>query len=577
MAIRYKPNQVQSTDAPVVLKQTASANAFGLAAAKSEAAQGQAIGQLGQGISSVANAAEVVVKYNRQKDATLVSNVFTDFQNGYNRQLDELKVNRQGANAASFYNEATELYNKQKKEYRESLTSSYQKELFDASENPYSKMVFNDASKYEIAQNTAARKQSLMSAVKLSIDNAVRYQTDPNAVSKSRAEIESDVGALSAMQGLDKNQRDLLIKSSVSDMHIAIYNSKLSESALAAKKYLVDNKKDILTDQYTKMYAQVDKLSNIEDGETRAMELHQTDKTLDEKIAKLNKIKDKETREAALREIVSLDKQKKLVMQEQARVKYNEVFYKIIDNPAGTKIPKEDFKEDTQKYSKLASLKNSLITQATTKFNQKGWAAWLKLNDMTSNELAKEELINYYGIMPENEIKYFAKRQRDNKFHKDEQSKTDHIKDLLVNEGVDKDKSEKAKRIKKAFYDKIEALPTEKRKDRNEINRIKDEIVTDFIFAEEEATTPLGRFGQFVFGRESTEKYYEGKAEGLKVKEPAEKPKKVPSSASWVSYKIDGIMIEGWKFTNKNGKEVLYKPFSDSYAYIEEESEVASK
>lgn len=376
--------------------------------------QAQAMANAGQGLNQLAQAAFEIndtiertkgIEFNNAIEKWKQDNLL-DKENGY--------FSKQGADAAGKSNEIIQNYddfvagwlkeNKMSKRIQTQLqTISTQKRTG----------ILSNTTAHDLEETNRWADTEGKLGIENAISNIVTERNNPDGIKTQLQNIRSITQWKGELQKLDAKTIELQTRNNISQAYSAIFETKLQENPIEAKKFFEEHKQDINSELHPRYLNAI----NQEERKYEARELAQTIinsvNSEQEAINKAEKIDDIEMSDAVLSRVKRHYSEQEHFRQQEQRDLLNGFYDKAVAAAQnGTSLSYDDIPRGLDPDTKL-SLMNYVNTNGQPETDNQIWETLYNMSVNNAQGFVNEDLNKYRGFLSDSEYKSFLNRQQD--------------------------------------------------------------------------------------------------------------------------------------------------------------------
>ena len=378
-----------------------------------------------------------------------------------------------------------------------------------------------------------------------------------NKPTESAAKLSAEIERYGLNRGMDSKSVEEMKLKATDQMHKQVLLAGIDdEKTDLAKDYLARNKKQMMPETVRNVKKLLKRSSTLGESQKMASEQMVAEVSLEEGLRNIRAKTDAkpELQQAAVREYKNRYNESKAI-QETKRIEYFEGRGDdIYTDPVGFKLTSNDLATLTlTEQDRLSRHKANRLKELRGEGVKTDWAAYQKLSNMNSEELARTNLVqDYSGKLAPAQLKQFIdQRAKQGKDYTTFRTKNQTIQALVnraINKGwiIDEDPSDKDIDYITALYEnEINKLPVEKRNSIEEQNKVIDLLTLQM-------ETPGANV-----------QMWQAKKEGKSFTAPddsVERPASVPKNSTWKVIRVNGVTYQGWEGMPDpdTGEKVLY-------------------
>lgn len=376
--------------------------------------QAAATANIGKGLSAIADATLQINQTIEKTKGIEFSNAIEQWKQSNLMDKETGYFSKNGADAAGKSGEVMKNYDTFVDDWFENnkVSRRTQEQLKNVAISKRS-TILNNTTAHDLQQTNAWADTEGKLGIDNAITNIVAERDNPDGIQTQIENIKAITAWKGELQKKDAQAIELETRDNISQAYSAIFETKLQENPMEAKKFFEEHKQDI----NSKLHPRYLNAINQEERKYKARDMAQSiinsAKSEQDAINQAEKIDDIEMSDAVLSRVKRHYSEEEHFKQEQQKELLNNFYTKAVAAAQnGSSLSYDDIPQYLDPDTKL-SLMNYINKNGQPETDDQIWETLHEMSVNDAQGFAKEDLNKYRGFLSDSEYKSFIKRQED--------------------------------------------------------------------------------------------------------------------------------------------------------------------
>lgn len=407
--------------------------------------QANATANMGKGLSAIADAAFQINQTIEKTKGIEFSNAIEQWKQTNLLDKDTGYFSKNGADAAGKSNEVMKNYDTFIDDwFKNNRVSKHTQSQLKNIATQKRTNILNNTTAHDLRETNVWADTEGKLGIDNAITNIVTERDNPDGIKTQIENIKTITAWKGELQKKDAQAIELETRDNISQAYSAIFETKLQENPIEAKKFFEEHKEDINSNLHPKYLNAINQEERKYQARDTAQNIIKSAKSEQDAINQAEKIKDIDMSDAVLSRIKRHYSQEEHFKQEQQKELLNGFYTKAVAAAeSGGSLSYDDIPDGLDPDTKL-SLMNYVNKNGQPETDDQIWETLHNMSVNDAQGFAKEDLNKYRGFLSDSEYKNFIKRQEDirtGKFYSTIKDDNKMIQNALKAMGLDSNAS----------------------------------------------------------------------------------------------------------------------------------------